>query len=391
MPRDWSKTNQLDLARFINAETADLIRLDVNRADLVKTKEGRLQLVEAIYNTLIQKNINYSLEPFNPLQEGIQLIRTPIEILANQGQGTCLDLAVLFCSLCLGYELLPYIIIINGHALAAVSLDFDLRNYEASTRRKERILFQNGQPLTDADKLRQLIDSGSYVAVECTGFARSTSQTLSSSYPEGIERTTDGLLSFERACKAGREQLNTDRKLIFALDLAIAHYEWKIKPYPLIENEENERIYPQIGIEPPIGKYYKIVSKTTGKAISVSTARTENAASLIQWDWKSGDEQKFQLFRIEGEKEYFFQAKHSCKCIGVKESSLDNNASVIQYECNHRSEQKFSLIPSGRYYKIKAKHSGKVLTVNPSKEEVVQYDDKDFEGQHFTLIMLDEF
>jgi hypothetical protein len=239
MSVEWSRTNKLDLAKFVTSEAANLIKLDVNRSDLIKDEKGRLELVKAIYEVLIKKNIKYALEPFNPLKEGIQLIRTPIEILDAPKEGTCLDLAVLFCSLCLGYELLPYIVIIDGHALAAVSLKFNLRQWNDSSpdRRREKSLFRDKrgqvQPLTDTAELHKLIDSGNYVAVECTGFARSTSQTLSSSFPEGIGRTSEGFLPFERARQAGREQLEQpDRQLIFALDIAIAHYDWKITPPP---------------------------------------------------------------------------------------------------------------------------------------------------------------
>src|SRR5262249_3079108 len=125
----------------------------------------------------------------------------------------------------------PMLIMLEGHALAAVSLTQGLRDW--NDYRPEREWFES-EPLTDPSRLRQLIDSGAYLAIECTGFAhRETLAQLNDPPLESIGRT-NGLLSFERAAAAGREQLDwPDRPLQFALDMAVAHNYWRIEPYPL--------------------------------------------------------------------------------------------------------------------------------------------------------------
>jgi tetratricopeptide (TPR) repeat protein len=110
--------------------------------------------------------------------------------------------------------------------LAAVSLTHGLRDWQDPSRPKLQ-LFLDG-PLTEPGPLLELIADEEYLTVECTGFAQS--QSLSESVPEGVGRTAEGLLPFERAVAAGREQLERpDRPFRFALDIAIAHYQWRIE------------------------------------------------------------------------------------------------------------------------------------------------------------------
>lgn len=119
--------------------------------------------------------------------------------------------------------------------LAAVSLKHNLRNWDAISR-KEKFSFETGI-LTGANRLRPLLDSGQYLAVECPGFAQSEklSQTSTTSpAPPECGHRQDGVLSFERAVAVGREQLDFElRPFEFALDIAILHNRWGIKSVPL--------------------------------------------------------------------------------------------------------------------------------------------------------------
>ena len=231
MARKWSQSDEKGLAFFVPPELPACFFLPdrVNRTELLQWKQYR-QLAEEIYNALIAKNIKYALEPENN-ESNVQLIRTPEEILEIRKEGTCLDLAVLYCGLCLSFGLLPLLIVLRKHALVAVSLHYSRQEYwEAATpeREQERSLFQK-EPLKDVEFLRNLLRKGRFMAIECTGFAH-TETALSESQPEGVERQKDGTLTFERAIAAGEEQLYLrDRPLAFALDIAIAHQHWKIK------------------------------------------------------------------------------------------------------------------------------------------------------------------
>jgi len=230
----WSKVDDRGLARFVTPEATRWLALDISRFDITGQPDERRLLVEAIYNELVKKNIHYALEEYHPA-ERLQPIRTPAEILDAPREGTCLDLAALFCGLCLGNELLPILIVLDGHALIAVSLTHGVREWDSY--RSERALFETG-PLTNPARLRELIDEESYIAVECTGFAHSEllGQIPGEPSPESIQRV-DGMLSFERAVAAGREQLDLPgRPFQFALDIAVAHYAWRIEPHSLDTN-----------------------------------------------------------------------------------------------------------------------------------------------------------
>lgn len=226
MPWEWSKRDEKGLARYVIQGAVTKLILPSNRGDLAAHSEGRRLLVRDIYEALSNKGIRYVPEDYDPT-DTIQPIRTPDEILDAPREGTCLDLAVLFCGLCLGSGLLPLLIVLDGHALAAVSLKCGEPDWDSITRR-ERGWFEK-DPLLDPVKLRDLIDSGEYIAVECTGFAQS--QSLPSSVPEGEGRVGNGLLPFDKAVAAGRRQLDrADRPLQYALDIAVAHYHWKLAP-----------------------------------------------------------------------------------------------------------------------------------------------------------------
>lgn len=226
----WRKADEKGLAKFINEDAVKLLdKLPVNRFDLLQDWDSRRELVKTIYDRLVSKDIRYAYEQYQPEAE-IQIIRPPSEILSAPGEGTCLDLALLFCGLCFGCDLLPLLIIIEGHALAAVSLNHQRNNDGWNSFERERTLFNNTK-LFEGDEnlaqLKQLIDSSTYIAVECTGFAH-TQSFGNSQEPEAIGRR-NGVLSFERAIAAGRQQLeNSNRPFKFAIDIAAARYLWKM-------------------------------------------------------------------------------------------------------------------------------------------------------------------
>src|SRR5947207_11165736 len=156
MSWEWPKTDRAGFTSFVLRDAAKSFELGISRNDLSQDANGRRMLVDAIYSSLQREQIRYALERYNS-DDAVQLIRTPSEILA-QKEGTCLDLALLFCGVCLGYELLPLMILIEGHALAAVSLNYDLRT-KGALDRKDRRYFRDAI-LTEANAQRQLVARG---------------------------------------------------------------------------------------------------------------------------------------------------------------------------------------------------------------------------------------
>jgi hypothetical protein len=273
----WSKANEKDLAKFVNGDAVKLLdKLGVNRFDLSHDPDGRRELVKAIYNALVARNINYAYEQYQPAAE-TQIVRPPQEILGTPGEGTCLDLALLFCGLCLGYELLPLLIIIQGHAFAAVSLNHPLNKWNDSVN-KERNLFNTPKLFAGEESLAELkkpIDEEAYIAIECTGFAH-TQSFKNSTQPEAKRRKSDGTLSFDNALSAGREQLeNIDRSFEFAIDIAVAHYAWKIEPLALRDFDGKE-------IKPELQQPTNSVVASGERSVAIG--RDANGATIVTGD-----------------------------------------------------------------------------------------------------------
>jgi len=230
MHRKWSKIDELDLVRFVDPNARAHFPIRVNLLDLQHEAVGLRQIAKEIYNALLLKNIQYSLEPRTTSQwQPTQEIRLAQDILAKR-EGTCLELALLFCGLCLGYELVPILIVLDQHALVAVSTNYTLRNHDRR-RGLEDEIFKNVLVRREREKeLREILTSGAYFAIECTGFA--FTQTLQPPNPEGTGREPSGMMSFDRAVAAGAEQLEPifGQPFKFALDIAVAHYFHEMQP-----------------------------------------------------------------------------------------------------------------------------------------------------------------
>lgn len=198
---EWDPFSKADgarlmLASYVNADAAELVRLEINRHDVMTHTGDRRQIVDAIYAALSASGINYELPPAHD-DPWSQKIRTPAEIL-DSGESTCIDLVALFCGVCLGKQLRPYLVVFEGHALAAVWLrDDDDLEFRGD-------LAIPGGLLTDPKAIRRLFDRDEFILVECTGFAYSTS--LSEDSPEGRGRT-DGRMSFNAAVEAARHRV----------------------------------------------------------------------------------------------------------------------------------------------------------------------------------------
>ena len=111
----WAKINDKGLAQYVLPQIANRIRLSITRDDALTKPGGRRDVTEAIFNALCTFDIRYSRPLYNSIQEQ-QTIREPETMLDGSGDGTCLDLALLFAGVALGNELLPLVVVLDGHA-----------------------------------------------------------------------------------------------------------------------------------------------------------------------------------------------------------------------------------------------------------------------------------
>ncbi|MFC5260570.1 AAA family ATPase [Kribbella qitaiheensis] len=214
----WPKGNEKALAGYVLASTAGSVRLASPTADAHAA--GNLSLIlRELYEALLAMDIRWSREMYRA-DEARQEVRPPDAILRGAGDGTCLDLALLLAGAALGKDLLPIVVVLDGHALIAVSTGIDRRRADSGVRRQRENggVFTEGL-LTNGEVLRELVTRGEYALVECTGFAMAR-EAINPATPEGSGRT-DGLMSYDRATEAGLEQLAfPGREFQFAIDVA---------------------------------------------------------------------------------------------------------------------------------------------------------------------------
>ncbi|WP_448540290.1 CHAT domain-containing protein [Roseiflexus sp.] len=225
MPRSHDlKAEPRALARFIPRTVPPALRLppEINRLDLLH-QEGVEALLRELYNLLRDQGITCDVEPPAPAMAVRQPIRT-IDTILTEKRGTCLDLSLLFCAVCLAHDLAPLLIVLEGHAFVAVATGRTLQQPHG----EGMPAFERGM-LASFDALRDQVPR-LYLPVECTGFAAGAG--LSREYPEGRGRERrDGCMSFDRAVRAGEEYLNAHiapagatpgaarRAFLYALDI----------------------------------------------------------------------------------------------------------------------------------------------------------------------------
>ena len=236
----WPTDDYKNLARYVVPEAAAAeARIDfsgINRNDLLQNKpDGWQQLAQHLYDGLKGREpaIRYAINPFQ-FHDRQQQIRTPAEILTHPGEGTCLDLALLYASLCLESGLIPVVVLLDGsetsqHVLTCVSLEKLRQDWHGHQNG-----FQNDGLVQDESALRKAVARGRYLAIECTGFAHTTNNSAA---PE-LENRDDGFLPFATALRAG-QQLVESYELLAALDIARLQIDRGYDPYILSEEEMN--------------------------------------------------------------------------------------------------------------------------------------------------------
>ncbi|WP_239337017.1 ATP-binding protein [Frankia sp. CiP3] len=158
-----------------------------------------------LYDTLAKLELHYDTAPWTE-KRYTQLVREPADIVGDR-RGTCLEVATMFAALCLAARLRPYLVVVSGgpgsspHALVLVD-GFD----PGDGRRAVALPFDHGVAAVGGIQLQELgvaaaIARGAVAAIDCTGFT----------YVPG--RPGGPVLSFDNACRAGREQLDAAHEI----------------------------------------------------------------------------------------------------------------------------------------------------------------------------------
>ncbi|HEY0189781.1 MAG TPA: RICIN domain-containing protein, partial [Kofleriaceae bacterium] len=114
---------------------------------------------------------------------------------------------------------------------------------------------------------------------------------------------------------------------------------------------------------PAAGVWYKILSRSSGKALEIGGQTTNDGAGADQWDYLSQGNQKWQFVATDGGY-YEVVVQNSNKALDVDAASTSDHAKVQQWTYGGGANQQWAVVSlGGGFYKIVARHSGKVLDV----------------------------
>lgn len=144
---------------------------------------------------------------------------------------------------------------------------------------------------------------------------------------------------------------------------------------------------------------YSIISKCNGLAVDICAGSKSVGASLQMYRFNGTNAQKFTFKACSPEKgtqsaedgTYRILSKvNNSKVFDIPSGSTANNVKAQMWDNANVKQQKFDIIYVGEgYYKIKAKHSNKVLTVESSTPRIgsaiMQQEDKNLDTQKWIL------
>ncbi|MEV6974217.1 RICIN domain-containing protein [Kitasatospora sp. NPDC093806] len=108
-----------------------------------------------------------------------------------------------------------------------------------------------------------------------------------------------------------------------------------------------------------------LVARHSGKLVEITGGAEAlgDGARAQQWERRDADNQRFDLEAVEGGY-YRITARHSGKVLEVTEAGTDNGTAVRQWEWSGGEHQQWRPEPVGDgWYRLVARHSGRVLQV----------------------------
>ncbi|MFF7258785.1 RICIN domain-containing protein [Streptomyces sp. NPDC008159] len=137
--------------------------------------------------------------------------------------------------------------------------------------------------------------------------------------------------------------------------------------------------------------FYKVLNKSSGKAIDVSGASTTAGANVIQWNDTAAQNQRWQWVAV-GDGSYEIVNQNSGQLLDVTGGSTTDGATITQQPDDNATSQHWTPIADGNgYYKIKNVNSGKLLSVSNSTAgtQLVQTTDTNADGQLWRAVSVD--
>ncbi|MEV6332647.1 RICIN domain-containing protein [Streptomyces sp. NPDC051909] len=133
---------------------------------------------------------------------------------------------------------------------------------------------------------------------------------------------------------------------------------------------------PAHAVPVPDAAYFQVRPLHSDKCLDVANISFEHGADVLQADCWNGWNQQWRLEQLPGTWYFQIKPRHSGKCLDVAYASKEHGANVIQGDCwggwnqawgffedHYGIPQQVARPEVGKYYQIRARHSGKCLDV----------------------------
>ncbi|MDX3520599.1 RICIN domain-containing protein [Streptomyces scabiei] len=135
--------------------------------------------------------------------------------------------------------------------------------------------------------------------------------------------------------------------------------------------------------------FYKMLNKSSGKAVDISGGSNSDGASIIHWTDSGAQNQRWRYVPV-GDGSYEIVSQDTGRLLDVNNGSTADGAAVVQWSDNNGANQHWTLFATGNnYYKIKNVKSGKVLALPASGSQLVQTTDTNADGQLWKIVNVD--
>lgn len=140
---------------------------------------------------------------------------------------------------------------------------------------------------------------------------------------------------------------------------------------------------------PATNANYKIVNKSSSKAVDVSGGSMSAGANVIQWTDTGALNQNWRFVPV-GDGSYEIVSRNSALLMHVSGAATTDGASIVQSSDNNVADQRWTLVAAGNgYFKIKNVNSNKLLDVSSGGTQLVQTTDTNADRQLWKVVNVD--
>ncbi|MGW1271598.1 RICIN domain-containing protein [Streptomyces sp. NPDC002491] len=140
---------------------------------------------------------------------------------------------------------------------------------------------------------------------------------------------------------------------------------------------------------PATNANYKIVNKSSSKAVDVSGASMSAGANVVQWSDTGALNQNWRFVPV-GDGSYEIVSRNSALLVDVSGGVTTDGANIVQSSDSNAASQRWTLVAAGNgYYKVKNVNSSDLLTVSSGGTQLVQSTDTGADAQLWKTVNVD--